>query len=44
MFYLFNIKVVIKVILGKILKSTILLILFLDSKSLYNYLFKLFII
>lgn len=37
----FNIEVVIKAILKKILKSAILLFLFIKSKFLYNYLIKL---
>lgn len=41
MAYGFNIDVVIKVILGKMLGSAISLILYLNSKALYNYLVKL---
>lgn len=41
MAYEFDIGAVIKAILGKILKLTVPLILYIDSKSLYNYLVKL---
>lgn len=41
MVYRFNIAAVIKAMLGKILEFAILLILYIDSKSLYNCLIKL---
>lgn len=41
MIYEFNIKVVIKIILGKILKSVIQQILYTNLKFLYDYLVKL---
>lgn len=44
MVYGFNIRIVIKAILIKILRFTLLLILYIDSKSLYNCLVKLSII
>ena len=44
MIHEFDIGVIIKVILKKILKSVISLILYIDSKFLYDYLVKLSII
>lgn len=41
MVYRFDIRVVIKAILGKMLKSAVMLILYTNLKSLYNYLVKL---
>lgn len=41
---MFDIEIVIKTILGKILRFVISLILFINSKLLYNYLVKLSVI